>query len=70
MLVIAVAVVVMMMRATAANRGPDGPGGGGTRRPPRQPRPQGPARGLGPDDDPEFLRELDRRTRRDDGSPA
>ena len=23
-----------------------------------------------PDDDPEFLRELDRRTRRDDGSPA
>jgi len=25
---------------------------------------------MAPDDDPEFLRELDRRTRRDDGSPA
>ena len=29
-----------------------------------------PTRGKGPDDDPEFLRELERRTRRDDGSPA
>ena len=28
------------------------------------------ARPLAPDDDPEFLRELERRTRRDDGSPA
>ena len=25
---------------------------------------------IAPDDDPDFLRELDRRTRRDDGSPA
>jgi hypothetical protein len=25
---------------------------------------------MAPDDDPEFLRELERRTRRDDGSPA
>jgi hypothetical protein len=25
---------------------------------------------VAPDDDPEFLRELERRTRRDDGSPA
>ena len=30
----------------------------------------GPQRALAPDDDPEFLRELERRTRRDDGSPA
>jgi len=25
---------------------------------------------MAPDDDPEFLRELDRRTKRDDGSPT
>jgi hypothetical protein len=33
-------------------------------------RPQAQARPLAPDDDPEFLRELERRARRDDGSPA
>lgn len=32
-----------------------------------RPKPSGP---IAPDDDPEFLRELDRRTRRDDGTPA
>jgi hypothetical protein len=68
---IAVAVVVLVMRAAAA---PGRPGGGlRTQRPPSSPglqRPQGRQRPLAPDDDPEFLRELDRRTRRDDGSPA
>ncbi len=29
--------------------------------PPRRPRPQQPPRVLGPDDDPDFLRDLDRR---------
>jgi hypothetical protein len=66
MLVIAVAVVVLVMRAASASDG--GPGGPG--RPARQARPQRPSRPLAPDDDPDFLRELERRTRRDDGSPA
>ena len=67
-LVVAVVVVVLVMRAAAA---PGGPGGRPARpAPPRRPRPQRPTRPLAPDDDPEFLRELERRTRRDDGSPA
>jgi hypothetical protein len=67
-LVVAVVVVVLVMRAASA------PGGTGRSlggpRPARRPRPQRSARPLAPDDDPEFLRELERRTRRDDGSPA
>ena len=64
MLVVAVVVVVLVMRAAAAS----GRAGGGA----RPPRPQAhrPVRPLAPDDDPEFLRELERRARRDDGSPA
>ena len=67
-LVIAVAVVVLVMRAAAATGRP----GGGFQAPRsgRRPRSQRPPRPLAPDDDPDFLRELDRRTRRDDGSPA
>ena len=66
LLVVAVVVVVLVMRAAARR-----PGAGGRRRrgAPR-PRSQQAARPLAPDDDPEFLRELERRTRRDDGSPA
>lgn len=64
-LLIAVAVVVLVMRAASASGGPDG--GRGL---PRPPRPQGPKRVVAPDDDPDFLRELERRTRRDDGSPT
>jgi hypothetical protein len=68
MLVIAVAVVVLVMRAAAA---PGRPGGDlRAQHPSRGASPQRPTRPLAPDDDPEFLRELDRRTRRDDGSPA
>jgi hypothetical protein len=63
-LVVAVVVVVLVMRAAAAH----GRAGGGVR--PARPRVQPPARPLAPDDDPEFLRELERRARRDDGSPA
>ncbi|SFO99798.1 hypothetical protein SAMN05660464_1872 [Geodermatophilus dictyosporus] len=65
LLVVAVVVVVLVVRATAA-------AGSGVR-PPRQarrPRPSQAARPVAPDDDPEFLRELARRVRRDDGSPA
>jgi hypothetical protein len=63
-LVVAVVVVVLVMRAAAA-----APGGGP--RAPRGPHPtRRPARFVAPDDDPDFLRELERRTRRDDGSPA
>ena len=64
-LVMAVVVVALVVRA-AANSGPDE-----GERPVRRPqRPQPPARFVAPDDDPEFLRELERRARRDDGSPA
>ncbi|MBB3084983.1 hypothetical protein [Geodermatophilus sabuli] len=65
-LVLVVAVTVLVMRSSAQS----GPGGGG--RPAMRPRPRPTRSGppLAPDDDPEFLRELERRTRRDDGSPA
>ena len=70
-LVIAVVVVVLVMRAAAA---PGRPGGGlRAPRPARGPRPQrrpGPPGRWRRTTIPEFLRELDRRTRRDDGSPA
>ena len=66
-LLIVVAVVVLMMRAATA---PGGAGGRIDGRPSGGPRPPRPRTALGPDDDPDFLRELSRRTRRDDGSPA
>ncbi len=68
LLAIAVAVVLLVVRATAAAGGdlrPPGPP-----RPPRRPRPSGASRPVAPDDDPDFIRELGRRVRRDDGSPA
>ena len=65
-LVVAVAVMLVVVRAAIASGRTDGaPRAGG---PPR--RPQGPVRPIAPDDDPEFLRELGRRARKDDGSPA
>ena len=64
-LVIAVVVVILVMRAASASgRGRGGP----PVRAPRRPRPT--ARPLAPDDDPEFLRELERRARRDDNPTA
>ncbi|MGR7024046.1 hypothetical protein [Geodermatophilus sp. URMC 62] len=65
LLAVAVAVVVLVVRATAV-------AGRGLRQqhPARRPRPPRAARPMAPDDDPEFLRELGRRVRRDDGSPA
>ncbi|MCZ2859344.1 hypothetical protein [Blastococcus sp. VKM Ac-2987] len=61
----AVVVVGLVVRA-AANADPEG-----RPRPERRPQqPRGPVRFVAPDDDPEFLRELERRARRDDGSPA
>jgi hypothetical protein len=68
MLVIAVAVVVLVMRAASAQGG--GPGSSRPDRTAKRPRSQRPTRIVAPDDDPEFIRELERRTRRDDGSPA
>lgn len=65
-LVVAIAVVVLVLRA-AETRGPD------ATRPQRRlrpPRPRRAVRFVAPDDDPEFLRDLARRTRRDDGSPT
>lgn len=54
----------MSRRDRAARRGP-GPGTSGPRVPRlRPPRPSGP---IGPDDDPEFLRDLNRRKPKDDG---
>ncbi|MCA0145998.1 hypothetical protein [Blastococcus sp. LR1] len=66
-LVAAVVVLLVVVRA-AANSGDPSRGSGRPRRAPRPP--QGRARPLAPDDDPEFLRELGRQVRRDDGSPA
>ena len=65
-LVAAVVVVVLVVRAASA---PGGVNRGGRVRAPRPPRSRKPERTVGPDDDPEFLRELQRRARRDD-SPA
>ena len=55
-LLVAVGVVVLLMRAAATTGG-----GYSAPRPPRS-RPQRP---VAPDDDPDFLRELDRRARGD-----
>ena len=65
-LVLAVVVLALVVRAAAASGRPEGEPR--ARRAPR--RPQGQVRPLAPDDDPEFLRELGRRARKDDGSPA
>jgi hypothetical protein len=66
MVVVVAAVVVLVMRAGAASGSP------GRQPRPRMPRAARPPRTAGrpvaPDDDPDFLRELERRTRRDDGS--
>ena len=64
MMLMAGGVVMGVMRAPARS-GPHVAG-----RPPQPPRTARPARPLAPDDDPEFLRELQRRTRRDDGAPS
>ena len=62
-LLVAVTVIVLVMRAAAS---PRGTGTAGPReRAPRPPRAERP-RPMAPDDDPEFLRELQRRARRDD----
>ena len=52
--------------------GSGGSGSGGTPRGPQRPRPSGPPPVKGPDDDPDFLREIDRKRRlqRDDGDSA
>ncbi len=52
--------------------GSGGNGSGGQPRGPRRPRPSTPPRVQGPDDDPDFLREIDRKRRlqRDDGDSA
>jgi hypothetical protein len=57
-LLVAVGVVVLLMRAAAASGG--GGAGASAARPPRM-RPRRPGRPVAPDDDPDFLRELDRR---------
>ena len=67
-LVIAVVAVVLVVRSAQASGRPGGASPSLRRR--RAPRPPSGGRPLAPDDDPEFLRELDRRTRRDDGTPS
>ena len=63
-LVLAVVVLTLVVRAAAASGRPEGAPRA------RRTRPQGQVRPVAPDDDPDFLRELGRRTRKDDGSPA
>jgi hypothetical protein len=60
-LLVSVGVVILLMRAANAASN-----GGTTPRPPRT-RPQRPRHPIAPDDDPDFLRELDRRRSRGDG---
>jgi hypothetical protein len=57
-LLVAVGVVVLLMRAAAASGG----SGQSSPRPPRM-RPQRARRPVAPDDDPDFLRELGRRSK-------
>jgi hypothetical protein len=67
LLVIAVVVVVLVVRAS--NAPGRRPGSARLPRPPRAPRrAPGTGRPVAPDDDPDFLAELERRTRRDDGT--
>jgi hypothetical protein len=63
LLLVVVTVTVLLMRSASRR------GDAGGLRAPRPPRPR-PGRPVAPDDDPEFLRELERRARRDDGSPT
>jgi len=65
-LLVAVGVVVLLMRAANAASN------GGTVSAPRPPhvRPQHPRRPIAPDDDPDFLRELDRRRSKGEGPAA
>jgi hypothetical protein len=65
-LLLAVGVVLLLMRAASAA------GSGGRAKAPRPSRSTPPSarRSIGPDDDPDFLRELDRRRTHDDGTPA
>jgi hypothetical protein len=64
LLVIAVVVVVLVVRAS--NAPGRRPGSVQLPRPPRRAPSAG--RPMAPDDDPEFIAELERRTRRDDGT--
>jgi hypothetical protein len=67
LLVIAVVVVVLVVRAS--NAPGRRPGSGPLNQAPRPPRrAQNTGRPLAPDDDPAFIAELERRTRRDDGT--
>ena len=68
-LVVLVAAVVVVVLVVRASRAPGGTNRSGRVRAPRPARHPQPPPAVGPDDDPEFLRELQRRTRRDD-SPA
>ena len=59
-LLVMVAVFVLLWKLRDAPARPTRPGGGASVRPRR------PVRSVAPDDDPDFLRELGRRMRRDD----
>lgn len=68
--IIFAAAVYLLVRVVQERGLPGAPGGSGGRPGrPKKPRPSGPPPVLGPDDDPDFLRDLDRKRRlqRDDG---
>ncbi len=76
MVIIFAAVVYFLVRMAQErglpSGGSGGNGSGGRPAGPRRPRPSTPPRVQGPDDDPDFLREIDRKRRlqRDDGDAA
>lgn len=67
LMAIAMAAVVLVLRAAAVPSGP-----GGVPRPgrPARRRRSVPGRPMAPDDDPEFIRELERRARREGGTTS
>ena len=71
LVVVAAAVIVLVVRAGSGQNGSRPSGRPAARqRPQGARRPQRPARPVAPDDDPEFLRSLDRWTPRDDGAAS
>lgn len=65
-LLLLAALLYAVFWAIDRRRSAGGPGSGSSSRPPTPPKPRGP---VGPDDDEAFLRDLERKRRREQGDP-